>query len=363
MKVLPLVSMASLCMASLACSTAADPPPTHANGGSTSGGTESGGGTGAVANGGTGNQTSGGGSSVAGTAAGGALGQAGTVATGGAGGSTAGSGGAGGSEVTTGGAGSGAGGASGGAGGSTPVDTTLVGAWDGALIEYACGNTGSGYDCQQPTTAQCTSVIGTTNPPSVLKPSNGAATSWTIGGTTGTIYDVTVRIRGVVEVNWYKGGTRDQGTTSILKSLDLFQQGGTPQVNGDPSYDYNTYELDVTPAVPGATNTYFLNSVTQNENPHANASPTTHLTFPIDYTKTIKVPGGGTVKLSVTDSNCTEVQNCGPTSGNTCAAPRTVSVSGAMPPAPSSFVQPFQQPSNKYGQWVFFDITNVAVAQ
>lgn len=355
MKLLSQVCIASLCLASLACSTAADPPPATSSAGS--GGANSSAGEGGKSSGGAGNASSAGtGGASAGTTAGGASGAGGSAASAGAGGASGGTGG----ETSTG----GSGGNSGGSGGGAPVvDTTLVGAWDGALVEYACGNTGSGYDCQQPTIAQCTSVIGSDNPPSVLKPSNGAATSWTIGGTAGTVYAVTVHVRGVVEVNSYHGGTRDQGDTSILKNGDLFQQGGTPQVNGDPSYDYNTYELDVTPKVDGAANTYFLNSVTDAENPHANSSPTTHLTFPIDYTKTIKVQGGGTVKLTVTDSNCTEVQNCGPTSGNTCASPRSVSLAGSMPAAPASFVQPYQQPAGKYGQWVHFDITNVAVAQ
>jgi hypothetical protein len=253
-------------------------------------------------------------------------------------------------------------GAGGSSGGAPPVDTTLVGEWDGALIEFACGNTGSGYDCAQPSGAKCTVASGST-PPGALTPSNGVPTSWTIGGTTGTIYDVTFRLRGIVEVTSYIGGTRDAGDTSILQSQDLFQQGGTAQTSGGPSFDYNTYELDVTPAVDGAPNVYYLNSVTTNENPHANNSPTSHLSFAIDYTKTIQVAGGGKVSLKVTDSNCTEVQNCGPTSGNTCAAPRTVALTGSMPAAPTNFVQPFQQPSGRYGQWLFFDITAVAAAQ
>jgi hypothetical protein len=141
----------------------------------------------------------------------------------------------------------------------------------------------------------------------------------------------------------------------------LFQVGGAPQDNSGPSFDYNTYELDVSPAVSGAANVYFLNAVTTDQNPHANGSPTTHLTFDIDYSATIKVPGGGKVTLKVTDSNCTQVQNCGPTSGNTCQAPRTVSLAGSMPAAPS-FAQPLST-GKYYGQWLFFDITSVTVAQ
>ena len=183
-----------------------------------------------------------------------------------------------------------------------------------------------------------------------------------MGGSPGTVYSVTFHIRGVVEANSYVGGTRDAGTTSITTTpRDLFQAGGTPQDNTGPSFDYNTYELDVTPAVSGAANVYFLNSVTYEQNPHANGSPTTHLTFDIDYSATIKVPGGGKVTLKVTDSNCTQVQNCGATAGNTCQSPRTVSLAGSMPAAPS-FAQPLST-GKYYGQWVFFDITSVTVAQ
>jgi hypothetical protein len=32
-----------------------------------------------------------------------------------------------------------------------------------------------------------------------------------------------------------------------------------------------------------------------------------------------------------------------------------------MPAAPTTFMQPFQMPTGKYGQWVFFDVTDVTV--
>jgi hypothetical protein len=255
------------------------------------------------------------------------------------------------------------GGTAGGGGGGGAVDTTLVGGWDGALLTFPCGNTGSGYDCQQPSSATCKSYNAQSNPMvSTIPPANGAPSSWTMGGDPGTVYAVTFRIRGVVEVNSYVGGTRDAGDASILTTpRDLFQVGGAPQTNGGPSFDYNTYELDVTPPVNGAANVYFLNSVTTAQNPHANNSPTTHLTFDIDYSATIKVQGGGKVTLKVTDSNCTQVQNCGDAAGNTCMAPRTVSLAGADPAAPA-FAQPFTN-GNFHGQWIFFDITKVVVAQ
>lgn len=348
MKSLALVCTASLCLAMLACSTAADPPMGMAgqtsSGGSSTAGANSGGAPSAGA-------STGGTSSTAGAA--------GAVVTGGAGGSDGGSGG----TVAAGAGGTssaGAGGSSGGAGGSTagaggaPDLLSVVGEWDGALVLYPCGNSGSGYDCAQPAAAQCVNN----------KLESATKTTWTIGGTAGTIYNVTFRVRGIVETTSYVGGTRDAGNASINANKDLFQVGGAIQQQGGPSYDYNTYQLDVTPAVASATaNTYFLNSVTTAENPHAAGSPTTHLTFPIDYTKTIKVTGGGKVTLTVFDSNCTLVQNCGPTSGNQCSAPRTVALTGANPAPPATFMQPYQAPAGRYGQWVHFDITNVTVAQ
>jgi hypothetical protein len=183
-----------------------------------------------------------------------------------------------------------------------------------------------------------------------------------MGGTTGTIYSLTFHLRGVVEVISYVGGTRAAGNASVLSTpRNLFQVGGVPQDNSGPSFDYNTYELHVTPAVAGEANAYYLNSVTVAQNPHADNSPTTHLTFDLDYSATIKVPGGGKVSMKVTDTNCRQVQNCGDAAGNTCAKPRTISLAGSMPAAPA-FAQPLNN-SGFYGQWVFFDVTNVTVAQ
>jgi len=232
---------------------------------------------------------------------------------------------------------------------------SIVGSWDGALNLYPCQDHRSGYDC---TNVNCT---------------NGTLTTthvWPIAGDAGKTYNVTFRVRGVVESYAYVGGTRASGTDSIAKGTSLFCVGGAqqPTTNGG---DYNTYELDVSPPVPGLTNVvgtgataannYYLNSVIASENPHT-SSLTQHLTSKIDYSATIKVTGGGKVTFSSYDSNCALVQNCGPTQGNMCQAPQTVSLAGAMPAAPASFMQPYQAPTGSYGQWVFFDVTDVTAA-
>jgi hypothetical protein len=226
-----------------------------------------------------------------------------------------------------------------------------VGALDGALILFPCQDMRSGYDC---TNVVCSGGNVTTTK------------MYPIMGTTGTTYNVTIRVRGVVEAYAYVGGTRSSGTTGLTQSLTmpggLFSKGGTQQPVNNGG-DYNTYELDVSPAVTGETNLYYLNSTISSENPHT-SSVTQHLTFGIDYSFTIKVPGGGMITFKSYDSNCALVQNCGPTQGNMCAAPRTVSLAGAMPAAPTTFMQPYAgTPTNAHGQWVFFDVTDVAVAQ
>ncbi len=42
---------------------------------------------------------------------------------------------------------------------------------------------------------------------------------------------------------------------------DLFHRGGMQLAMGASGYDYNTMQLEVTPAVTGQENKYFLNSI------------------------------------------------------------------------------------------------------
>lgn len=220
----------------------------------------------------------------------------------------------------------------------------IVGGLDGALSTYPCaGASTTGYSCAS---ANCT--VGVASAPR----------TFVIGGGTNVLYDMTFRVRGIVEGYQYQGGVRDQGTTSQTASPDLFQRGGQPLSAGAVGYDYNTLELDVAPVPAGTPGAYFLNSLPVS----AHDPSAVGLTFPVDFTKTIRIAGGGTVTLKSFDSDCRFIMNCGPTTGNTCAAPRTVSLAGASPPPPATFVQPFQVPVGTYGQWIFIDVTSVSVA-
>jgi len=357
MKSLSLLSTGSVCLALLACSTAAEPPSTMNPGGAgpTGGAAPSGGaapqGGAAPAAGGEAPQggappAAGGTAATAGGGAGGAApvaGSGGSTAVAGAGGAAAGSGGAGGASA-------GSGGAAAGAGGGGELDpASIVAAFDGALLKYPCApNSPANYDCQN---VNCVNNASTTT------------NTYMIKGTTGTTYDVTFRVRGIVEVINYKNGVRDAGTASILSNKDLFYRGGVALKAGETGIDYNQYSLTVSPAAESDTakGIYFLNSVDASQSPKS-GPPTEHTSFPIDYVKTIPVPAGSTLTVKVYDSNCRSIQNCGTSpASNKCSSPVTMNLSPAMPAAPSDFTQPYI--AGGYGQFLFFDVTKVAVHQ
>jgi hypothetical protein len=329
-----------------------------ASGGATSSGgsTGSGGalatggsGTGGENSTGTGGVGTGGASATGGDGAGAAAGSSATggSATGGSGTGGSATGGAGGQAVSSGGTG---GSGTAGAGGDL---LTIVGSFDGALLLYPCGNASSdGYDCPN---VMCTANAAThVTPP------------YTIGGQSGSTYTMTMHVYGVVEPYAYVGGTRDAGNASVTTNLDLFLRGGAAQPLGATGSDYNTYEMDVSKPGGGTPDVYFLNAVDPSENPHgSNSTNTSHLTFPVSYdAKNIKVYGGGSIVIKTYDSNCTQVMNCGTkaqNTGNVCNQHYTVpAVTMAMPPAPSSFMQPYISGNGQqFAQWLYIDVTAV----
>ena len=353
MKTRSLISASALCIAMIGCSTAADPPAGAAGSPVAAGGSG-----GAPAAGGGGNSA---GAAVAGSSTGGTDNSAG--------GAAAGTGGASGSVSQA-----GAGGAAAGAGGSgMVVGVALAGDWDGALLKYPCsGDSSPNYDCKQPTTVNCKNATPT-QAPTIIKPAENAKTTWTFGGTPGVSYNVVVHIRGVVEPSWYHDGNRSAGNNTSISAgsqvpgaaswaKDLFQTGGTTLVYGDDSFDYNQYELAITP--PGGPVTrYFLNSVNPNEKP-GKTSSTTHLSFEIDEMPTIKIAGGSTITLTVSDSNCVQIQNCGTSNNNMCGnGARSVPLSDADP-KPQNWNGKVTSGAlgNLNGQFVHFDVTSVTVA-
>jgi hypothetical protein len=96
------------------------------------------------------------------------------------------------------------------------------------------------------------------------------------------VYDVTLRVRGVVEPKNFVGGE---------VQFEHFQTGGTPVKN-----DYNFYSIEVSD--PRAV--YTVNR---------HADKVGHYTFPIDYLVTIPIRGGATVTMGAYDSNDVAIAN------------------------------------------------------
>ncbi len=95
----------------------------------------------------------------------------------------------------------------------------------------------------------------------------------TIGGSVETIYNVTLRFRGVMELCGYSGGTNDGA---------FFQIGGTPDASG-----YNVYAL----VVADPPQTYYLNRY------HTFIGDGSPYVFAIDYQATVPVRGSTVITL------------------------------------------------------------------
>ena len=104
----------------------------------------------------------------------------------------------------------------------------------------------------------------------------------TFGGKSGTLYDVTLHVRGVVEPKNFTGGEVRH---------DHFQAGGTPVKN-----DYNFDSLHVSD--PEATYTF-----------NRNEEKVGHYTFRIDYRVTLPIRAGAIVTMGAYDSNDVAIAN------------------------------------------------------
>jgi hypothetical protein len=296
----------------MACSLGDNQPPGNGQGGSSNGTGGSADGTGGSSN--TGGSTGTGGSS----ASGGSNGTGGSSSTGGSN-ATGGSSATGGSTGTGGGTpdASSAGGSAGtsttpdsGAGGMVvrdaapdlPATTTPFAVLDNQQFVLPClqDESYSNLVCQNK--ASAAAVCPNTAAANYIdRGFKNRDETITIAGTPGTVYDVTIRVRGVVEPKHYQGGVKDT-------VHDGFYSGGTPVNSGA----YNVYMLGVSdPPTPGV---YYLNAVNFNEG---------HFDYPMDYTVTIPIAAGARVRFLAADANCSAIKNCDPSSRDTAGGPQS----------------------------------------
>jgi hypothetical protein len=143
----------------------------------------------------------------------------------------------------------------------------------------------------------------------------------TFGGDPGTLYDVALRVRGVVEPKIYMGGMSD-GTH--------FYTGG--QAAADV---YNVYSFDVS----SPKEIYFFN--------FDEGKGEGHYVFAIDHMKTIRIEGGASIEMIAYDANCSAIRNC---------------QDGTIGPNCVPIVIPDVPPDTGYnGQFVQIDVVSVTV--
>jgi hypothetical protein len=205
----------------------------------------------------------------------------------------------------------------------TPAETNL----DGQKYLLACGPD-QGYSnlvCQNPQGAcpnqgQPYLTLGMHNRDDHVK----------FGGTAGTVYQVTIRVRGIVEPKHYTGGTKDAADEG-------FYTGGAPSTSGN----YNVYLLK-TSGMQGQS--YFLNALNQQE---------AHFSYAIDYTVTIPIEGGADMWFLSDDSNCSAIKNC-----DTSSVDKPGNQPGCMPITLAGFNEAgITQPYN--GQFIVIHVVDV----
>ena len=147
-----------------------------------------------------------------------------------------------------------------------PDANAVAAALDGLRFELPCMSDFSMYDCS----------------------SGSASDSVVLGGVTGMFYNVTLRIRGVVEERRYSGGT--EGLSSFWYALNA---SSSPNVCG--SDGYNMYALTISdPPL-----TAYLN---------AGQSAIAHA-WAMDYQQTVRVAAGATVSVNADSCNGIEITN------------------------------------------------------
>jgi len=258
-------------------------------------------------------------------------------------------------------------GAAGMAAGGAPTVESIVPTLDNFMWVGKCADAmGSFKDCP------VLSDVGTTCSTSTNWYAAGAfrVATHKVGGTAGTKYVVNFDARGMTGGKTYNGGMRHATDTMYNQTgNDGWEVGGLPTPT-----KWNTYEIHVSPPVPGqavnnqaltcdecpkgADNVYYTNAF-------AGAADGTHEVFPVKISASFPVMGGGTITLVIHDSNCLAQQNCGTNTDPQamCDAPRQMDLAGFGATLPAGFKQPYSTPHTPnawYPQWLLFDVTSIS---
>jgi hypothetical protein len=128
----------------------------------------------------------------------------------------------------------------------------------------------------------------------------------TLGGTTGVMYRMTLRIRGMMEAKTYSGGM-DRTNAGTQVPADGLYTGGVANNSGN---GYNIYFI----RTDSPRQHYYLNSIAA-----GNDTRIRHSVFDTDFTFDVVAAGGSTVCLVSADPNTSAIKNCAePDVGGQC---------------------------------------------
>lgn len=180
----------------------------------------------------------------------------------------------------------------------------------------------------------------------------------TVKGTPGTPYTININVRGVAGTRCYTGGMPGPGATT---NPNASGPNNTWYIGGKQYNDsiWNTYELHINNVPTGKPTVYFLNSF-----PNISNWCQKEASYEVKYDASFQALGGSTLTLTIHDSNCRTLANCGAVENQpSCdsAAARTIDMSGVSP-APANFAQPRTATlgnNTYYVQWLWIDVTSV----
>lgn len=182
----------------------------------------------------------------------------------------------------------GSGGTSVGTGGSSGDELRAVAAaLDGYVMTQPCVSSSGPRVCRTHPPGHCP-----VNPDPMFAGALPTDDTLSLGGRAGTVYDVTLRVQGIVESKAYRGGSdvSEDATNGFLRA-------GTVD---NAKNQHSAYGMRVTAPV----GFYFWNSLGR-ETPR-------HSVVAVDYEATISIQGGTPFELFVADPNCEALKNCGP---------------------------------------------------
>lgn len=173
-----------------------------------------------------------------------------------------------------------------GSGGAPPDLRSVAAVLDGYVMKQPCVSQSGTRACRTHPAGACP-----VNQDPLLVGARPTDDTLSFGGMSGTLYDVTLHVQGIVESKVYRGGA----DASELVT-DGFLKAGTVDNQRNQA---SAFGLQVTSPI----GFYFFNSLGRESMRHS--------VFAVDFEATIGIMGGTPLQAFVADPNCEALRNCG----------------------------------------------------